>query len=133
MRPACIRSSAGFDVAGSAHAYSAKRIPTSLYFGTIKEALAALDPEEEIVVYCANVPCPASIRAYYLLQHVGYTQVRRYAGGIAEWEDAGYPLDHGPPDPSTAKRPAKSSPHRPPPAGTLQPDHPPHRPIPSHA
>ena len=97
----------------SAHAYSAKRIPTSLHFGTINEALAALDPKEEIVVYCADVPCPASIRAYYLLQHVGYTRVRRYPGGIAEWEDAGYPLDHGPPDPSSARRPAESAPHSP--------------------
>jgi rhodanese-related sulfurtransferase len=90
----------------SAHAYSAKRIPTSLYFGTVNEALATLDPEEEIVVYCADVPCPASIRAYYSLEHLGYTNVRRYPGGIAEWEDAGYPLDQGPPDPSTARRPA---------------------------
>jgi 3-mercaptopyruvate sulfurtransferase SseA len=94
----------------SAHAYGAKHIPTSLYFDTINEALAALDPEEEIVVYCADVPCPASIRAYYLLQHAGYTRVRRYPGGIADWEDAGYPLEHGPRDPSPDKRPTKPAP-----------------------
>ena len=79
----------------SASAYSSKRIPTSLHFDTIDEALAALDPGEEIVVYCAGVSCAASIRAYYLLERVGYTHVRRYPGGVADWEDAGYPLDHG--------------------------------------
>jgi 3-mercaptopyruvate sulfurtransferase SseA len=86
----------------SAHAYRAKHIPTSLYFDTIDEALAALDPEEVIVVYCGDVACPASIRAYYLFQRAGYTHVRRYPGGIADWEDAGYPLDQGPPSSSRA-------------------------------
>ena len=52
----------------------------------------ALDPAEEIIVYRAHVHCPASIRAYRLLERSGYTRVRRYAGGIADWEEAGYPL-----------------------------------------
>jgi 3-mercaptopyruvate sulfurtransferase SseA len=81
----------------SERAYQAKRIPTSLYFETPNEAIAALDPAEEIVVYCADVPCPASIRAYHQLERAGYSRVRRYAGGIADWEHAGYPLEHGPP------------------------------------
>lgn len=97
----------------SAHAYRSKRIPTTLYFDTINEAIAALDPGEEIVVYCASDPCAASIRAYHLLESAGYTRVRRYPGGIADWEDAGYPLDHGPPEPKTLKRPAGPYPHRP--------------------
>src|SRR5262249_26464672 len=50
-----------------ARAHISKRIPTSLHFGTVDEALAALDPDEEIVVYCAGDPCAASLRAYYLL------------------------------------------------------------------
>jgi rhodanese-related sulfurtransferase len=27
------------------------------------------------------------------LTHMGYSKVRRYSGGIAEWEEAGYPLE----------------------------------------
>ena len=88
----------------SINAYLAKRIPSSLHFETIKEALEALDRSEEIVVYCSNVACAASIRAYYLLERAGYTRVRRYSGGIADWEDAAYPLDHGAPDTDTASR-----------------------------
>jgi rhodanese-related sulfurtransferase len=76
----------------SANAYQAKHIPGSLHFTTWEDALAALDPAEEIVVYCAGVYCAASIRFYSLLERTGYTRVRRYAGGVADWEAAGYPI-----------------------------------------
>ena len=79
-----------------AHAFEAKRIPTSIRFESREAALAKLDPDDEIVVYCADVRCPASIRAYRFLEQAGYTNIRRYAGGIADWEGAGYPLEHGP-------------------------------------
>jgi rhodanese-related sulfurtransferase len=81
----------------SEFAYRAKHIPTSLHFETIKETLGALNPAEEIVVYCADVHCSASIYAYYLLERAGYARVRRYAGGIADWEAAGYRFEHGTP------------------------------------
>ena len=74
-------------------AYRAKHIPGSVHFATREEALGALDPAEEIIVYDSDVHCPASIRAYQLLDQKGYTRVRRYAGGIADWEDANYPLE----------------------------------------
>jgi len=80
-----------------AHAYRVKRIPGSRHFETIGEALEALDPEEEIVLYCATVYCPASIYAYALLEREGYEHVSRYAGGIADWEAAGYPVETGDP------------------------------------
>jgi rhodanese-related sulfurtransferase len=80
----------------SAHSYEAKRIPTSLNFATVGAALAELDPEEDIVVYCSDASCSASIYAYYLLEREGYSRVRRYAGGLADWETAGLPLEHGP-------------------------------------
>ena len=35
---------------------------------------------------------PASVSAYEYLVHHGYTHVRRYAGAILDWEEAGYPL-----------------------------------------
>jgi len=77
----------------SANAYQAKRIPGSLHFAIWQDALAALDPHEEIVVYCAGVYCAASIRFYSLLERSGYTRVGRYAGGLADWEAAGYPIE----------------------------------------
>ena len=77
----------------SGFAYRTKHIPSSLHFETVEEAVAALDREDEIVVYCADVHCVASIYAYRLLEREGFTRLRRYAGGVADWEEAGYPLE----------------------------------------
>jgi rhodanese-related sulfurtransferase len=35
---------------------------------------------------------PASPPTKYLVRH-SYKHVRRYAGGILDWEEAGYPLE----------------------------------------
>jgi 3-mercaptopyruvate sulfurtransferase SseA len=59
----------------------------------VDDALALLEPDDEIVVYCSNVYCAASIYAYYALRRCGFTRVRRYGGGIVDWEEAGYPLE----------------------------------------
>src|SRR5436309_3066003 len=74
-------------------AYRAKRIPGSLHFATLEEAAQALDPTEEIIVYCAGYDCMASVTATDYLESQGFTHVRRYAGGVADWEEAGYPLE----------------------------------------
>ena len=77
----------------SRFAFEATRIPTSLHFD---DAASGLDRCDEIVVYCGDIHCAASIRAYRRLERAGYRRVRRYAGGIADWEEAGYPLERGP-------------------------------------
>jgi len=73
--------------------FRAARIPGSIRFGTPQEMLATLQKDEDIVVYCSSVDCPASVNAYHTLLRHGYTQVRRYAGGLADWQDAGLPLE----------------------------------------
>jgi rhodanese-related sulfurtransferase len=52
-----------------------------------------LDPDDDIVIHCSNPSCIASIIGYQILTSMGYKKVRRYAGGISDWEDAGYPLE----------------------------------------
>jgi rhodanese-related sulfurtransferase len=52
-----------------------------------------LDPNDDIVIYCSNPSCIASIIGYQLLTDMGYSRIRRYAGGIVDWEQAGYPLE----------------------------------------
>ncbi len=73
--------------------YRAKHIPGSLHFHNLEEALEVLDQNDEIIVYCSNPACPASIFAYHFLVDHGYKNIRRYAGGLQYWEDAGYPLE----------------------------------------
>ena len=73
--------------------FRAAHIPGSIRFGTQQEMLATLQKDEDIVVYCSNPDCPASVNAYYTLLRHGYAHVRRYAGGLADWQDAGLPLE----------------------------------------
>lgn len=75
--------------------FEKKHIPGSLALDIyhMSEALEKLEPEEEIVIYCTGGPCPASRFAYKWLEARGYRCLRHYAGGLSEWEDAGYPLE----------------------------------------
>jgi rhodanese-related sulfurtransferase len=73
--------------------FRAKRIPGSSLFESLKDALDTLDPKEEVVVYCSNSGCTASVLVYQQLSEHGFLNLKHYAGGIADWEDAGYPLE----------------------------------------
>jgi rhodanese-related sulfurtransferase len=72
-----------------------KHIAGSLHFKDASDMLSALRKDDEIVVYCTNPPCLASVAAYHRLLQEGYTNVRRYAGGVEDWESAGLPLERG--------------------------------------
>jgi rhodanese-related sulfurtransferase len=74
-------------------AYDAKRIPGSLHFDTPEQLYSALTPDDDIVVYCSQVDCLSSVALYRDLVKRGYKHVRRYAGGLLDWEEAGLPLE----------------------------------------
>jgi rhodanese-related sulfurtransferase len=75
--------------------FRTKHIPGSIHFRDASELLSGLRKDDEIVVYCTNPPCLASVAAYHRLVQEGYTNVRRYAGGIEDWESAGLRFEHG--------------------------------------
>jgi rhodanese-related sulfurtransferase len=74
-------------------AYDAKHIPGSIHFDTPDDLFAAVKPDDEVVVYCSNVDCLSSVALYRDLVARGYRNVRRYSGGLLDWEDAGLPLE----------------------------------------
>ncbi|HLZ62158.1 MAG TPA: rhodanese-like domain-containing protein [Ktedonosporobacter sp.] len=74
-------------------AYQAKHIPGSIHFATMRDGLRSLGKDEEIVVYCSDEKCIASQAFGQLLERSGYTHVLHFAGGLEEWEQAGYPLE----------------------------------------
>ena len=74
-------------------AFEAKHIPRSLHFDTPDQLYAAIRPDDEVVVYCSHVDCLASVALYRDLVRRGYHNVRRYSGGLLDWEDAGLPLE----------------------------------------
>lgn len=76
--------------------FRAAHIPGSLHFNSVEEAGEGLDLDDEIVVYCSDPACVASQFAYRWLVQNGYTNVRRYSGGISDWAAAGYELESDP-------------------------------------
>ena len=74
-------------------AYDSKHIPGSLHFDTPDQLYEAVRPEDDVVVYCSNVDCLSSVALYRDLVRRGYGNVRRYSGGLLDWEDAGLPLE----------------------------------------
>jgi len=57
------------------------------------QALEFLTPDDDIVVYCSDEYCLASQAAYHYLTKNGFKNVRRYSGGLADWQAAGLPLE----------------------------------------
>jgi rhodanese-related sulfurtransferase len=74
-------------------AFQAKHIPGSIHFATMKEAIQSLHKDDEIVVYCSDENCIASTALGQLLERNGYSHVLHYAGGLQDWEQAGFPLE----------------------------------------
>ena len=73
--------------------YRTKHIPGSLRISTVEEAFEILHPYDEIVLYDSGPSCTASRTACRILKARGYERVRRYAGGLQEWDSAGYALE----------------------------------------
>ena len=74
-------------------AFDAKHIPGSLHFDSPAELYAAVKPDDEVIVYCSQIDCLSSVALYRELVRRGYKQVRRYSGGLLDWESAGLPLE----------------------------------------
>ena len=73
-------------------AFDAMHIPGSVQVRP-DTAIEVLDLDDDIIVYCSDVDCVASQFAYRALVENGFKNVRRYAGGLSDWQAAGYPLE----------------------------------------
>jgi len=60
----------------------------------VEQLAASLLPDKsaEIIVYCANLPCPNSEIAAKRLMQLGYTNVKEYREGKQDWFEAGFPV-----------------------------------------
>jgi rhodanese-related sulfurtransferase len=83
-------------MAASDFGFRSKHIPGSVHLGTHgapDPRAAGLASDDDIVVYCSNVDCNASVAAIAHLREQGYRNVRHYAGGLIDWEAAGLPIE----------------------------------------
>jgi rhodanese-related sulfurtransferase len=62
-----------------------------------EEAPGRVARADVVVVYCASFECHASRAAAQELEALGYLHVIEYEGGLADWTEAGYPLESGEP------------------------------------
>ena len=60
----------------------------------LKERLAEINPDREIVAYCRGEYCVLSFEAVALLRARGF-KVRRLEEGLPEWRAAGFPIKTG--------------------------------------
>ena len=77
----------------NAWTFEQAHIPGSINVTSPQDVAEVLSVDDEIVVYCSDEACVASQYAYEALKRAGFENVRRYAGGLSEWSQSGYPLE----------------------------------------
>ena len=72
--------------------FDTAHIEGSISFDQLMGDFELLARDREIVIYCTDAACAASkLRAAFLVNQ-GFTNVFRYAGGLADWDANGLPL-----------------------------------------
>ena len=74
------------------NAFSKGHIPKSLNITSLKVAEKMFKKDDEIIVYCSDITCMASYYCYKQLEMAGFTNIWRFAGGLREWSEKGFPL-----------------------------------------
>lgn len=76
-------------------AFAQARIPgaINLPYRDLPEQLD-LDPDLVYICYCESFQCNAATKGALALAQRGY-KVKRLAGGITAWREAGYPVEEG--------------------------------------
>ena len=81
--------------------YAQQHVPgaVNLVADDVDTRAATLLPDKHaaIVTYCSNRACPNSGQVATRLENLGYTNVRKYPGGIQDWVEAGLPTETGVP------------------------------------
>ncbi len=73
--------------------FDALHISGSIHVDSPERAMKHLNYDDDIIVYCSDIACSSSRLAYRLLKDSGYKKVRRYEGGLADWQEAGYTME----------------------------------------
>jgi len=81
----------------SAGAFEQGHLPGAVHLGndnvTSRAPAVLPDKTATVVTYCASTACQNSAEAARELESIGYTDVREYVEGKADWEQAGLPLE----------------------------------------
>ncbi|OGB97541.1 hypothetical protein A3F06_03350 [candidate division TM6 bacterium RIFCSPHIGHO2_12_FULL_36_22] len=64
-----------------------------LDFDKVENVFADVDRDTPIVTYCANYQCSASGAVAQMLKDMGFTNVKAFEAGMAEWYQKGLPVE----------------------------------------
>ncbi|HEX7172493.1 MAG TPA: rhodanese-like domain-containing protein [Candidatus Limnocylindria bacterium] len=76
-------------------AFEEARIPGSISIpagDALRIAPDVLARDQPVIVYCSSRSCTASPTLAQKLVDIGFTDVTDFAGGVEEWERAGFPM-----------------------------------------
>jgi rhodanese-related sulfurtransferase len=73
--------------------YDAGHLPGAIHLPLEAVSKADIPRDARVILYCASATCANSHQAAERLERAGYTDVSVYAGGKADWRDAGLPLE----------------------------------------
>ncbi len=68
-------------------------IPANQFDDLIGEFLEKYPPDTAIITYCSGRTCQDSHIVAQYLKEFDYSNVRVFAGGYPEWDQAGYPVE----------------------------------------
>lgn len=69
-------------------------IPNSLNFAEWNNIETSISKEDEVVVYCTNNLCYRSRALYSILKAMGYQNLKRFSGGLQEWDLLGLKMNN---------------------------------------
>jgi rhodanese-related sulfurtransferase len=72
--------------------FRAMHIPGSINICKDEDINRCLTRDDVIIIYCTDEACNRSILLYLRLEASGYQNIFRFAGGLREWESAGFEL-----------------------------------------
>ena len=72
--------------------FRALHIPGSINICKDEDINRCLTRDDVIIIYCTDEACNRSILLYQRLEASGYQNIFRFAGGLREWDSAGFEL-----------------------------------------
>ena len=84
--------------------FKANHIPGSINFplhpedtlnikGLQERIMGFFSKQDDVVLYCTDVGCPASVFIYNQMEELGYEHIQRFSGGLLQWVKDGYELE----------------------------------------
>jgi len=91
------------------HIRGARSVPEKQLAARMEEVLTMIEGDKKVVVYCQGMECDEAHLLASALREAGLNKIFVFAGGMKEWEAAGYPVEGAGGTPAPVEQPAAPS------------------------